>query len=110
MCMEKNALVQNILRNVSRSLPLTEERNKECPLPLRVWISRPLKRGIECRSTLAGCWRKENIWVNLSVPRNLTQVKEIVVRTDRLQNESQQMFALCNQGKEEKRLNDWLES
>ena len=45
-----------------------------------------------------------------TVPRNLTWVKEIVVRTDRLQNESQQMFAFCDQGKEEKRLNDWLES
>ena len=54
--------------------------------------------------------KEEKIWVKLSVPRNLTRVKEIVVRTDRQQNESQQMFALCDQGKEEKRLNDWLES
>ena len=44
------------------------------------------------------------MWVRLSVLCNLTRVKEIVVRTDRLQNESQQMFAFCDQGKEEKRL------
>ena len=43
------------------------------------------------------------MWVRLSVPCNVTRVKEIVVRTDRLQNESQQMFALCDQGKKEDR-------
>ena len=47
---------------------------------------------------------RKKIWVRLSVLCNLTRVKEIIVRTDRLQNESQQMFALCDQGKEEKRL------
>ena len=44
------------------------------------------------------------MWVRLSVLHDLARVREIVVRMDRRQNESQQMFALCDQGKEEKRL------
>ena len=49
------------------------------------------------------------MWVRLSVLCNLTRVEAMEVRTDRLQNESQQLFSLCDQGKEEKKLNDWLE-
>ena len=47
------------------------------------------KRNNNCRSTSTGL---------------LEKVKNVG------QSESQQMFAFCDQGKEEKRLNDWLES
>ena len=58
-----------------------EKRNKECPLPLRVWTSRPPKNDRQERN------------------RNLGQsLAAEVINPD--QNESQQMFAFCDRVKE----------
>ena len=83
-----------------------EKRNKEFLLPSvfelaghqRLTVKREIKNVGQLRPVVEG---RKNMGQAIC---NLTRVKEIVVRTDRLQNESQQMFVFWDQGKEEKRL------